>query len=82
MIVPQGNRPVVIQPSDGDIRIGGQQGRPPDLDDLASADQRGIPARESVMKLARLKMRSRFTEAELSIRWMQPQCGNAWRRTR
>ena len=27
---PIDNRPVIIQPSDGDIRIGGQQGRPPD----------------------------------------------------
>src|SRR6266487_3729575 len=30
---PTDNRPVIIQPSDGDIRMGGQQGRPPDLDD-------------------------------------------------
>ena len=31
---PSDNRPVIIQPSDGNIRIGGQQGRPPgpDLD--------------------------------------------------
>ncbi len=29
--LPSDNRPVVIQPSDGNIRIGGQQGRGPDL---------------------------------------------------
>jgi hypothetical protein len=27
---PTDNRPVIIQPSDGNIRLGGQQGRPPD----------------------------------------------------
>jgi hypothetical protein len=29
--LPSDGRPVIIQPSDGNIRIGGQQGRPPDL---------------------------------------------------
>lgn len=28
---PSDNRPVIIQPGDGNIRVGGQQGRPPDL---------------------------------------------------
>jgi hypothetical protein len=28
---PIDNRPVIIQPGDGSIRVGGQQGRPPDL---------------------------------------------------
>jgi hypothetical protein len=30
---PIDNRPVIIQPTDGDIRVGGQHGRPPDLND-------------------------------------------------
>lgn len=29
--LPTDSRPVIIQPSDGNIRVGGQQGRPPDL---------------------------------------------------
>lgn len=29
--LPSDNRPIIIQPSDGNIRLGGQQGRPPDL---------------------------------------------------
>lgn len=28
---PSDNRPVIVQPGDGSIRVGGQQGRPPDL---------------------------------------------------
>lgn len=28
---PTDSRPVIVQPTDGDIRVGGQQGRPPDL---------------------------------------------------
>ncbi len=28
---PTDRRPVILQPSDGNIRVGGQQGRPPDL---------------------------------------------------
>jgi hypothetical protein len=28
---PADNRPDIVQPSDGNIRIGGQQGRPPDV---------------------------------------------------
>jgi hypothetical protein len=28
---PTDNRPVIYQPSGGDVRVGGQQGRPPDL---------------------------------------------------
>jgi hypothetical protein len=28
---PTDSRPVILQPSDGNIRVGGQQGRPPDL---------------------------------------------------
>ena len=28
---PTDNRPVIVQPNGGDIRVGGQQGRPPDL---------------------------------------------------
>jgi hypothetical protein len=30
---PSDNRPVILQPNDGNIRIGGQQGRPPDVTD-------------------------------------------------
>ena len=30
---PGDNRPVTIQPGDGNIRLGGQQGRPPDVSD-------------------------------------------------
>ena len=30
---PSNNRPVIIQPSDENVRIGGQQGRPPDATD-------------------------------------------------
>ena len=29
--LPSDSRPVIIQPGDGNIRVGGQQGRPPDL---------------------------------------------------
>ena len=29
--LPTESRPVIIEPSDGNIRVGGQQGRPPDL---------------------------------------------------
>lgn len=40
---PTDNRPVIIQPSDGNIRVGGQQGRPPDLTnpDLGGSPDRG-----------------------------------------
>lgn len=31
--LPIDNRPVIVQPGDGNIRIGGQGGRPPDLSD-------------------------------------------------
>jgi len=40
---PNDSRPVIVQPTDGDIRVGGQQGRPPDLSNpgLAGPADRG-----------------------------------------
>jgi len=36
---PADNRPVILQPNDGDIRIGAQQGRPPGLSDSGVGPQ-------------------------------------------
>ena len=40
---PADNRPVIYQPSGGDVRVAGQQGRPPDLSDpgLGGSPNRG-----------------------------------------
>jgi hypothetical protein len=40
---PTDNRPLIYQPSGGDVRVAGQQGRPPDLNDpgLAGSADRG-----------------------------------------
>jgi hypothetical protein len=39
--IPQGNRPVIFQPTDGSIRIGGRQGRVPGQAPSASGPQPG-----------------------------------------
>lgn len=38
---PSDNRPVIFQPNNGDIRIGGQQGRPPGTTDPGIPEDRG-----------------------------------------
>jgi hypothetical protein len=40
---PLDDRPVIFQPSPGDIRIGGQQGRPPDLSQPGMGPQNAGP---------------------------------------
>jgi hypothetical protein len=58
---PIDDRPVIVQPSGGDIRVGGQRGRPPDLDnpDLGRSADRGprigneIGTREDVFEVYR-----------------------------
>lgn len=44
--LPTNDRPVIVQPTDSGIRLGGQKGRPPDSTDPAPQDTRPSPRME------------------------------------
>jgi hypothetical protein len=66
---PTDSRPVIIQPGDGNIRIGGQHGQPPDLTDPGAGTTSDRP-----------KIPLWSTAEESNIRWMRPRYGDTWPR--
>ena len=71
---PIDNRAGVAQPVDGGIRIGGQQGQPPPLEDPGMGGSRKM-VRRSATKSARRKIPSRSIAAACEIRSMHRRCG-------
>ena len=75
---PTNDRPVVVQPTDSGVRIGVQQGRPPDATQSGPQDTRAHPQMEAAPPTTCL----RYMKAELAFIPIVPRSGTITPRTR
>jgi hypothetical protein len=74
---PTDNRPVILEPTDGAVRIGVQQGRPP-IDPSSLRSGPGLPKQMGASGDTFEVYRGRL---EPRIRWTALRCGAIWLRT-